>query len=52
MGVRDWIGNKLFNIDKVVANKVQERLAKYSSVETNEYMTYRQKENLVWTQNA
>lgn len=48
MGVRDWIGNKLFNIDKVVANKVQERLAKYSSVETNEYMTYRQKENLVW----
>lgn len=48
MGIRSWLGNKLFNIDKVVDNKVRERLSMHDSAIDLETMKYREKEYKVW----
>ena len=48
MGIRTWLGNTLFNIDKIVDRKVGERMNNIDSKQTNELLVYRQKENAVW----
>ena len=48
VGIRMWLGNTLFNIDKIVDRKVGERMNNIDSKQTNELLVYRQKENAVW----
>lgn len=48
MGVRNWLGNKLFNIDKVVDLKVKEQLSLYGNKELDTLMRFREEENRIW----
>lgn len=48
MGIRSWLGNKLFNIDKIVDRKMGERMQLVDSKQADALLVYRQKENAVW----
>lgn len=52
MGFRNWLGNKLFNIDKVVDEKVRERLNNFNSKEIDTLLVYRESENSVWAKGS
>ena len=47
MGIRSWLGRN-YLIDKVVDNKVRERLSMHDSAIDLETMKYREKEYKVW----
>lgn len=48
MGIRSWLGNKLFNIEKIVDRKMGERMQLVDSKQADALLVYRQKENEVW----